>query len=90
MSFSKQIRAKSFTEARAIILGDETVPNYVSDVVRELAAHAPHLGEGEGEIDGHVIEINVSGHVDEKSFDVKVAVAYVADGTAARTSTKKR
>lgn len=86
MSFSKKLRAASFIEARAAILEDATVPNFVADAVRELGGHAPHLGPNAaaGEIDGAELEITVGGHIDEKSFDVSIRVAIVPVAAAAK------
>ncbi len=88
MSFSKKFRAKSFTEAREVITADDAVPTYVADAVRELAAHAPHLGPNAeaGEVDGMEIEVAVSGHVDASSFQVNIGIQFVAAAAASKKS----
>lgn len=83
MSFTKKFRAASFGAARDAIVADDQVPNFVADAVRELAAHAPHLGPNTeaGEIDGAEIEVSVSGHVDQANFSVNLSVGIVPAAT---------
>lgn len=87
MSFSKKFRAASFTAAREALTADDQVPNFVGDAVRELAAHAPHLGENKdaGEIDNAELEVVVSGHIDAGSFSVAISVNIVPTTAAKKT-----
>ncbi len=82
MTFSKKFRAASFGAAREAIAADDQVPNFVADAVRELAAHAPHLGKNTeaGEIDDAELEVSVSGHADSSNFSVNISVAIVPTG----------
>jgi hypothetical protein len=78
MSWSEKIRAASFTEAAEALAAKTAVPPFVPRALREFAAHAPHIGEAEGELKDTEVEVTTAGHVDATSFSASLSVSMVA------------
>ncbi len=78
MSWSEKIRAASFTAAAEALATKAAVPSFVPRALREFAAHAPHIGEAEGELKETEIEVQTSGHIDATSFSASLSVSMVA------------